>query len=66
MIKPKFIITQLKIEGKSKRKKERTTKDLLSRVFSDRSKEDLIYYLAEELKVKNLVILDIKLKDVTP
>ena len=62
----KFIITQLKIEGKSKRKKERTTKDLLSRVFSDSSKEDLIYYLAEELKVKNLTILDIKLKDVTP
>ena len=62
----KYIITKIKIEGKSKRKVTRTSKDLQSRVFSDNSKEDLTYYLAEELEKKNLTLLDITLRDVTP
>lgn len=62
----KYIITRIKIEGKSKRKRERTTADLMSRVFSDSCKESLSYYLAEELQKKNLVILDLRLRDVTP
>ena len=62
----KFVITRIKLEGKSKRKKERTTADLLSRVFSDCCKESLMYFLAEELQGKNLMILDLRLRDVTP
>ena len=62
----KYIITKLTIEGKSKRKRERVHKDLLSRVFSDTDKDSLTYYLAEELEKKNLTILDIRLRDITP
>ena len=62
----KFVITKIKLEGKSKRKKERTTADLLSRVFSDCCKESLMYFLADELAAKNLTILDLRLRDVTP
>ena len=62
----KYIITKIKIEGKSKRKVTRTSKDLQSRVFSDNSKEELTYYLAAELEKKSLTLLDITLRDVTP
>ena len=62
----KYVITKIRLEGKSKRRKERTTKDLLSRVFSDYSKEDLSYYLANELEEKGITILDLTFLDVTP
>ena len=62
----KYIITRIKLESKSKRKRERTVRDLMSRVFSDVSKESLSYYLAEELEKKSIVILDLRLRDVTP
>ena len=64
--KRKFVITKLVIEGASTRKKNRTTADLLSRVFSDLCKEDLTYYLAEELTKKHLNLVDIRFRDVTP
>jgi len=62
----KYIITKLSLEGKSKRKRERTLKDLMSRVFEDVSKESLSYFLAAELEEKNLTILTLKLRDITP
>ena len=62
----KYIITKIKLEGKSKRKVSRAVKDLQSRVFSDVSKEDLTYFLAEELQRKSITILDLSLRDVTP
>ena len=65
-MKNKYIITKLKLEGKSKRKVTRTTKDLQSRVFSDSNKEELTYYLAAELEEKGITILDISIRDVTP
>ena len=65
-MKNKYIITRLKLEGKSKRKVTRTTKDLQSRVFSDNNKEELTYYLADELAEKGITILDISIRDVTP
>lgn len=62
----KYVITKIKLEGKSKRKVTRATKDLQSRVFSDVSKEELTYFLADELKRKSITLLDLSLRDVTP
>ena len=62
----KYTIVHLKLTAKSKRKRERTLKDLMSRVFSDTCKEDLIAYLTTELKKKSIKLDSIRLRDVTP
>ncbi len=60
----KYVITKVSIEGAGKKKQKKIVEELKNSVFSDVSKDSLSYYLAEELKNKNITILDLKISQV--
>ena len=64
-----YLINKITLEfpkGTSKKRQKSILDELKSRVYSDTSKSSLCYFLAEEMQEKNINIMDIKLKDITP
>lgn len=65
-MKCKFVITKLTLSGPrlGKKIKQKIINEMKDRVYNDKDKNSLVYYLQQELEHKGILINDIKLKRV--
>ena len=63
----KYVITSLTMDlpkGFGRKKHKQLVDSLKDRVYSDESKDSLVYFIAAELQEKDITLLDIKLRKV--